>query len=83
MVVFADDASRWKWPSRYVRVARADADGRFEIRALPPDQRYLATAIDYLEDGEEQDAQFLERLRNRATSSPWVMASSARSSSRR
>jgi hypothetical protein len=28
----------------------------------------MAAAIDYLEDGEQDDAQFLERLRARATS---------------
>ena len=68
VVVFADDAARWRWPSRHVKVARADADGRFEIRGLPPDQRYLAVAVDYLEEGEEQNPQFLERLRDRAVS---------------
>jgi hypothetical protein len=50
-----------------VRTARADADGRFQIRGLPP-ERYLAVAIDYLEETEVQDPQFLERLRRQATS---------------
>jgi hypothetical protein len=68
VVVFPDDAAKWRWPSRHVRTTRADAEGRFEIRGLPPDQRYLAVAVDYLEDGDEQDPQFLERLRGRATS---------------
>jgi hypothetical protein len=67
VVVFADDANRWRWPSRYVRVARTDASGHFEIRGLPPDARYLVAAVEYLEDGEEQDSKFLERLRGRAT----------------
>jgi hypothetical protein len=51
-----------------VRTARTDDRGRFQIVGLPPDQRYLALALDYLEDGEEQDPQFLERIRGRATS---------------
>jgi hypothetical protein len=68
VVVFAEDATKWTAPSRFVRTTRADADGRFEIRGLPPGERYLAAALDSLEDGEERDRQLLERLRTRATS---------------
>jgi hypothetical protein len=68
VVVFPDDEDKWTYPSRYVRTARTDDRGRFQIAGLPPDQRYLALALDYLEDGEEQDPQFLERIRGRATS---------------
>jgi hypothetical protein len=67
VIVFPDDAVKWTYPSRFVRTARADADGRFQIRGLPP-ERYLAVAIDYLEETEVQDPQFLERLRRQATS---------------
>jgi hypothetical protein len=67
VVVFAEDATKWTAPSRFVRTTRADADGRFEIRGLPPGERYLAAALDYLEDGEEQDRQLLGQLRSRAT----------------
>jgi hypothetical protein len=66
VIVFAEDATKWT-SSRFVRTARADADGRFQIRGLPAGERYLAAALDYLEDGEEQDRQLLERLRSRAT----------------
>jgi hypothetical protein len=68
VIVFAADASKWTTPSRFVRAIRADADGRFQIRGLPPGERYLVAALDYLEAGEEQDRRLLERLRNRATS---------------
>jgi hypothetical protein len=67
VVVFADNESRWIFPSRFVRTTRANADGRFQIRGLPPGERYLAVALDYLEDGEEQNRQLLERFRSRAT----------------
>jgi hypothetical protein len=67
VVVFPDDAAKWTFPSRFVRTTRADADGRFQIRGLPP-ERYLAVAIDYLEESEVQDPRFLERLRRQATS---------------
>ena len=68
VLVFVDDATKWTSPSRFVRTTRADAEGRFQIRGLPPGERYLAAALDYLEDGEEQNRQLLERLRGRATS---------------
>lgn len=68
VIVFPEEATKWTFPSRFVRTMRADRDGRFQMKGLPPGDRYLAVAIDYLEDGEEQDAQLLERLRTRATS---------------
>ena len=54
-------------PSRFVRTASADDKGRFRISGLPPAERYLAVATDYLEDGEHYDPEFLERMRDAAT----------------
>ena len=51
-----------------MRATRADDNGRFEIRGLPPGARYFAAALDYLEAGEEQNRQLLQQLRSRATS---------------
>jgi hypothetical protein len=68
VVVFAEDATKWASGSRYVRTTRADAQGQFRIADLPAGERYLAAALDYLEEGEQEDAEFLERLRGRATS---------------
>jgi len=67
VVVFPDDPARWAFPSRFVKTARADQQGQFRIRALPPDDRYLAVAVDYLEDGEGADPQFLDQIKDRAT----------------
>jgi len=67
VVVFPDDPVKWTFPSRYVKTARADQQGQFRIRALPPEDRYLAVAVDYLEDGEGTDPQFLEQIKSRAT----------------
>jgi hypothetical protein len=67
VVVFPEDSAKWTFPSRYVRSARPDQQGLFKLRALPPDDRYLAVAVDYLEDGEGGDPQFLEQIRNGAT----------------
>jgi hypothetical protein len=67
VVVFAADASKWTYPSRFVRTTSADEKGRFRITGLPPSERYLAVAADYLEDGEHFDPEFLERARDAAT----------------
>jgi hypothetical protein len=67
VVVFSDDAAHWAFPSRFVKTARADQQGQFRIKALPPEARYLAVAVNYLEDGEGGDPQFLEQIRSRAT----------------
>jgi hypothetical protein len=66
IVVFPDDAAKWTYPSRYVRSVRSDARGAFRITGLPP-ERYLAVAVDFLEDGEWTDPEFLERIRPEAT----------------
>jgi hypothetical protein len=65
VVVFAEDAARWTYPSRFVRSERADDRGAFRITGLPPGD-YLAAAVEFLEDGDTQDPEILERLRSRA-----------------
>ncbi len=67
VVVFAEDPARWGYPSRFVRAARVDDRGSFRIAGLPAGERYLATAVELLEDGDEQDPEILERLRSGAT----------------
>lgn len=66
VVVFADDERKWGYPSRFIRVARTSGQGSFRIPGLPPDETYRAIAVDYLEDGEESDPEFLQRMRERA-----------------
>jgi protocatechuate 3,4-dioxygenase beta subunit len=51
---------------RYVRTARPDQDGRFRIRGLPPG-RYVAAAVEALEQGREWDPEFVRRIRDVAT----------------
>jgi hypothetical protein len=67
VVIFPEDSAKWAYPSRHVRTGRADQDGLFKIRSVPGDERYLAVAVDYLEEGEGADPQFLEQMRDRAT----------------
>jgi hypothetical protein len=70
VVVFPEDARKWTYPSRHVRMVRTDDRGAFRISGLPGDERYLAMAVDYLEEGEWTDPAFLEQMRSRATSFP-------------
>jgi hypothetical protein len=67
VVVFADDETKWAYPSRFVRTARADNQNAFQVTALPPNLDYRAIAVDFLEDGEEADPEFLKRMRERGT----------------
>jgi hypothetical protein len=67
VVLFPEDAAQWVFPSRRVRMVRVDQNGVFRAGSVPPGERYLAVAVDYLELGEFQDPLFLERMRGRAT----------------
>ena len=67
IVVFPEDEAKWAAPSRHVRSARPDQEGRIKIRGLPPSDSYLAVAVDYLEEGGANDPGFLNGVRNRAT----------------
>jgi hypothetical protein len=67
VVVFPDDSRKWVYQSRFMRTVRADEQGAFLLQGLPPDEDYRAVAVDYLEEGEGSDPEFLERIRSRAT----------------
>ena len=67
VVVFPDDETKWAPPSRYVKSARPDQQGLVKIIGLPPNDRYLAIAVDYLEEGGAGDPEFLDLIKNRAT----------------
>jgi hypothetical protein len=66
VVIFARDRQKWDSPSRYVRTARSDQDGRFKIGGLPSGE-YFACAVDFIEPGQEHDPQFLDRIQPLAT----------------
>ncbi len=67
VVVFPEDETKWTPPSRYVKSARPDQQGLVKIIGLPPDDRYLAVAVDYLEEGGASDPEFLDLIKSRAT----------------
>ena len=66
VVIFPDDAEKWQFPSRWVRAGRPDQQGLFKITGLPPAHDYLAVAVEYLEEGEAGDPDFLRDMRDRA-----------------
>jgi hypothetical protein len=65
VIVFPEESSRWREDSRTVRAARPDQRGEFSIKGLPAGQ-YLIAAVDYVQDGQWYDPDFLAELRSRA-----------------
>jgi hypothetical protein len=66
-VIFARDREKWRPSSRYIRISRADQDGRYKVTGLPPSE-YLAIAFEAVDAGEASDPDFLDRIQNRAIS---------------
>jgi hypothetical protein len=66
VVVFPAESGNWT--SRRIRRARTDTRGRFRISGLPAGDRYLAVAVDRLDEGDEEDPDFLRKVQDYATS---------------
>ena len=66
VVVFPDDERQWVFQSRFIRTARPDTSGRFEIAGLPAGDDYRVVALQGLEDGQATDPVFLASLRERS-----------------
>jgi hypothetical protein len=66
VVVFPEDAGRWGRNSRYLFAARPAQGGRYEVTKLPAGQ-YMALAVEYLEDGQHTDPEYLAQMRGYAT----------------
>jgi hypothetical protein len=67
VVVFSSDPALWRLPqSRYLRMARTDADGHFDIHPLAPG-RYYVQAVAHLDPLQWTNPDVLERLREAAT----------------
>ena len=65
VVLFPADSSNWT--ARRVRMAQTDARGRFRIVGLPPGDKYLAVAVQELDEGQESDPEFLQQVVNAGT----------------
>jgi len=66
VVVFPPDREKWTANSRYLKTARPDQDGRYKLNGLPPGE-YRVIALDYVDQNEWNDPDFLERIRPKAT----------------
>jgi len=67
VLVFSRDREKWTLPqTRYIRSAQPDQDGRFKITGLPAGE-YYAVALDYVDFGDMNDPEFLDRIKDRAT----------------
>ena len=67
VVIFAADPDRWTIRSGKIATARPDQQGRFSVKGLRAG-RYLAIALDYLEQGQEHDPDLLTEWARVATS---------------
>jgi hypothetical protein len=65
VVVFSNDGDLWMPASRFVRVARPDANGRYSIVGLPAGD-YCAVVQGFVELGQWEDRSFLEAARSGA-----------------
>jgi carboxypeptidase family protein len=61
VIVFGSNADTWT-QGRFVRATRPDQQGQWRIKGLPPGE-FLAVAVDYVEDGEWNDPDYLESVR--------------------
>jgi hypothetical protein len=63
VVVFPANGDLWTYQSRYIRTARPDTNGRYNIKSLPPGDDYLVIVVQNLESGQGSDPEFLARAR--------------------
>ncbi|MDP3719410.1 MAG: carboxypeptidase-like regulatory domain-containing protein [Acidobacteriota bacterium] len=66
VVVFPANRELWTFQSRYLRTARPDTNGRYNIKSLPPSDDYLIIVVQNLESGQGADPEFLARAREEA-----------------
>jgi len=66
LLVFPEDRTLLRNPSRWIRWVRPDQNGRFLVDDLLPGD-YLAIALDDVDEAEWLNADYLERMRLRAT----------------
>ena len=52
-------------PARFIRVLRPDQEGKYQTIGLPPGD-YVAAAVDTIEQGEQWDPAFQDRVKLRA-----------------
>jgi len=66
VVIFPADREKWGYQTRFIRSARPDTNGRYNVKNLPPFGDYLVIAVRSLESGQATDPEFLTRAREEA-----------------
>jgi 5-hydroxyisourate hydrolase-like protein (transthyretin family) len=66
LVIFPSNLREGDSPARFVRSVRPDQEGKFETKGLPPAD-YFAAAVETMEQGEQWDPAFQDRVKPRAT----------------
>ena len=66
LILFPDDPGKWRESSRLIRTARPDQSGAFEMKLVPPGD-YLVAAVDFAQDGDWNDPEYLKSLQDRST----------------
>lgn len=61
VAIFPDRLKEGTVPTRFIRTARPDQEGRYQTRSLPPGD-YFAVAVPSLEAGDEWDPAFRKRV---------------------
>jgi len=64
VILFASHADTWT-QGRFIRATRPDQQGQWRIKGLPPGE-FLAVAVDYVEDEQWNDPEYLESIRRYA-----------------
>lgn len=67
VVIQPDGEAQGPIPSRFLRTTRPDQDGRFRVRGMPPG-RYVATAVESLEQGRHFVPEVQRELREKGRS---------------
>jgi hypothetical protein len=68
VLVFPANRELWTFFSRYLRTARPDTNGHYDLKSLPPADDYLIIAVQNLEPGQGTDPEFLARAKEEAKS---------------
>jgi hypothetical protein len=66
VVVFPANDKLWTYQSRFIKAARPDQSGRYQMSALPGED-YLMIALQGLEDGQAGDPDFLASIKDQGT----------------
>ena len=67
VVVFPANEKLWAYQSRFIKAARPDQEGKFQVTGLPGAEHYLVVALQGLEDGQAGDPEFLATIKDLGT----------------